>query len=245
MENGHAKFLDNSNLLFLFGIILATISGITICIFIISVALTIWQEDYINMDFCLSSSCVLSVKSGFLGSIYLVEQGLKLAAGVAAIFGVFIALRSYLVSVSAAALTGHIGYLRLFQDYITSEVERRDKLSLSNIDVFRWYNKIFPQSVNGNVQKPSQEYIQDLKSIENAIQATNDSLRSSSGQYNYNHHQTQLIPLFKAIGIEVSRAPRNDFFAAEDQLLELIDSVNMTFSVTTEPLHVIHRRYTN
>jgi hypothetical protein len=242
MENTAAKFLKNSNLLYLFGIALSSISIITLVLFFISIVFTIWLEGFYSMDFCLSSSCLMVVKEGFSGAIYLIEQGLKLLAVVTAIFGVYIALRNYLVSVSSTALTGHIGYLKLFQEYLTSEVEHKDMLSLSEINIFHWYNKIFPESVEGNVHV-SKEYLQNLCSIRTAIQKTNLSLTSAREKYDYKQHQSRLIPAFDTIGIQISRSPKNDFFAAEGQLLELVDAVNMTFSVETEPLTLMDRKY--
>jgi hypothetical protein len=242
MKNILAKLLKNLNLMGVFGFVLFFISITTLALFFVSVALTIWREGFHSMGFCLTSSCVIVVKEGFSGSIYLIEQGLKLLAGVAAIFGVYIALKNYLVSVSSTALTGHIGYLKLFQEYLTSEVEHRDTLSLSEINIFQWYNNIFPESVEGNV-RVSDEYVQNLCNIREAIQVTNKSLTSASERYDYKEHQTRLIPAFDTIGIKISRSPKNDFFAAEGQLLALVDAVNMTFSVEAEPLALIDRKY--
>lgn len=226
----------------LFRNVLILVFVLTMCTSLASVYSTLIDERYIDAKICFNSSCIEEFKRAFSGSIYIVEQGMKALGAATAIFGVYIALQRYLISVSSAALSGHISHLKLFQDYLISEVSRRNLLSIESIDVFVWYNQIFPSSSQGNIVA-SQEYKTAIENIAGVIKKTNSTLASESAKYDYKNHQTLLIAAVKKIGINLARMPKNDFFMVEHQVLNLVDAVNLTFDVDATSLRQINRQY--
>ncbi|MCK7596464.1 retron Ec48 family effector membrane protein [Microbulbifer sp. CAU 1566] len=185
-----------------------------------------------NLSFCLTSKCITLFSQIFSGPLEILENGSKVIGAYVGVCGVYIALKTYLISVRSSALSGHVSHLNLFRSHIESEIAKRSSLSTSRIDVFLWYRLMFPNSPSGDT-KTSRTYKELIIQVHNEIGNTNKTLNDAShGEaYCYKDHQSRLIIALENLGIKMERMPKNNFFEVETQVLDLIDSVNMTFSM--------------
>jgi hypothetical protein len=225
-----------------FKIALQIIAAITILLSFISACATLSLAGYVDRSLCFTADCIAEFRRGYSGVEYIVSSGLKLLGAIVAIFGVYIALKKYLISAASAALTGHTEYLQLFQRYLMTEIDRREYLNASDIDIFFWYSRIFPKSAEGDVSI-SIDYLDNIKKLADVINKTNKSMSPGPSRYDYKEHQSAFIVAAERLGIRVQRLPKNDFTDMECQLLEFIDAVNVSFAPNATKLTDIKQLY--
>lgn len=192
---------------------------------------TLEATDSRQLNFCLSSQCIRNFAFIFSGPISIIKAGVFLIGAFVSISGVYIALKNYIVSVSSSALTGYVNHLNLFRSFITDEIEVKTHITRMGVDPFSWHLAMFPQASFGDINiYPS--YNNLIETIIKEIEYTSSSITKPTSQirYDYKDHQTRIIKALSPLGISVSRMPKNNFFEAETQILDLIDSVNRTFA---------------
>lgn len=184
-----------------------------------------------------------SVIKEFEYSFTIAKATLDFLVAVATIGGIIVALLSYLNSSSAAALSNHIAHFSIFQNYVSNEVVKRDRISPTSVDHLVWYNLIFSTSRSGKTDV-SDTYINFVKDL-NALIANSNSQaeRAHEGSFRYKTHQERIKPYLKKAGIDVPFSPRNDFFEMEGQLFSLIDRVNQSFCYTDSVPILEERKY--
>lgn len=68
------------------------------------------------------------------------------------------------------------------------------------------------------------------KKINDCIKYSNSEYSSSSTpSFEYKPHQRRIIEAMAAIGIKIEFMPRNDFKAAEKEIIDLINTTNQEF----------------
>ncbi|GGY68754.1 retron Ec48 family effector membrane protein [Marinobacter zhanjiangensis] len=187
------------------------------------------QHDLGFDDLCFLSNCVTSFREKFSGTIEILGFGSSVAYIVIFASGVYIALNNYLTSVKSSALSGHIGHLTMFKDYMVDELKKYGALKSQKVNVYRWYRLAFPLSSKGDITV-SEEYKLAVRGLCHAIQITNKSINSPKGGYGYRKHQDRMIEALKPFGIEMTNLPRNNFNDVEFEIFGLIDSFNHTFT---------------
>ncbi|MEZ0535001.1 retron Ec48 family effector membrane protein, partial [Enterobacter sp. KB-221C9] len=114
--------------------------------FVISFISTGIQERFFERDFCFHNTCILNFTNGYSQSLLILQATFILLGLVASIGGIVVALLGYTNSVSVSALGNHISHFKIFQEYLSYEINKRDRLSSSSFDIFKWYNIIFNKS---------------------------------------------------------------------------------------------------
>jgi hypothetical protein len=193
-------------------------------------------------DLCFSSKCFNDFEVMYSGAILVLKFCVSLVWIYVLVSGVYIALKNYLMSVRTSALSSHVSHITMFKNYVEDEVGRIDGLRNKKINVFVWYQLAFPLSPSGDVSI-SEEYDKTINIINSAVNDTNESMTSPKGRYSYKIHQDRMIKAVKPLGISLDRLPRNDFYRVEEEIFELIDSVNQTFSKDSTVLSNLTRSY--
>lgn len=191
---------------------------------------------------CITSACINNFDNYFSGSIKILKFGISAIWIFVLISGVYIALQNYLTSVKSSALSGHISHITMFKDYIDDEIKKLDSLQSQKINIFIWYRLAFPLSSAGNVEI-SENYKYAMENIIQAVTETNNSINSPKGEFGYKIHQERIINAMKCLGIDLSFMRKNEFNEVENDLFKLIDSVNQTFSSSTNKLLELKRDY--
>lgn len=180
-------------------------------------------------DFCFKKDCIKHAKDTFDYSLYIIFGTINLLVAMATVGGIFVALLSYLHSTSATAFGNHISHLVVFHSYLASEISKNHRISPSSLDVFYWYNLIFPDARSGMLMV-STTYEVLIKNVRDEIVSSNNSASNAkSGSFRYVDHQNRMVVALSGLGIRVDRQPRVDFFEVEKQILSLIKSVNFAF----------------
>ncbi|MCC8228736.1 retron Ec48 family effector membrane protein [Enterobacter mori] len=206
--------------------------------FVISFISTGIQEGFFERDICFHNTCILNFTNGYSQSLLILQATFILLGLVASIGGIVVALLGYTNSVSVSALGNHISHFKIFQEYLSYEINKRDRLSSSSFDIFKWYNIIFNKSRSGSTSI-SQDYCNLIVKINSAISDSNTACsQAKSGSFSYVRHQNNITTLLRDFGIIHPRLPRNDYYEVEDQVFELIDNINREFcySSSIEPL---------
>lgn len=215
---------------------------IFIVIVMVSYFVTLNDRDVI---FCLKSQCVDYFVRRFNGTLLLIKGGVYILGFYLTCCGVYLALANYLVSVKSSSLSGYVSHLNLFRSYVESELEKSSGLEIRDIDIFKWYKLLFPDSLYGDIT-PSKHYSDFLEKVSNVIEVTSRPfLGHDAPKYCYKDHQGRMIGTLSEVGISIGRMPKNDFFEVESQVLEIVDSVSMTFAegVDEKRLIQLNRAY--
>lgn len=205
----------------------------------IGFALTVWwstwrQPDVSALEICFTSDCVTLFKTKFAGVVDAVTATIAVLVGVATAGGIVVALMSYKESVNANALSNHIAHLTLFRAYLEKEIAKRSRLKESSIDIHAWYFSMFPRSRSGSTAI-SASYIDGVRGISRVVSESNArASQARTGSFRFLQHQDELISALRALGINISRQPRMDFYEVEGEVFELIDSINVAFSYSSE-----------
>ncbi|MFP1792704.1 retron Ec48 family effector membrane protein [Lonsdalea quercina] len=210
---------------------------------VVSITLTGYQEKYFNRSLCFNNTCIKTALDGFSQSFLIIQATLSILVTVATVGGIFVALLSYMNSVSVSALGNHISHFKIFQEYISFEIKKRDRLSLSSFDIFKWYNTIFNKSRSG-LTLISDEYIYLIDSLNDKILISNEASENArNGSFSYVKHQKNMISILLQFGIKTSRLPRNDFYEVEDQIIDLIQNINREFCYSKKINDITKRNY--
>ncbi|MEX9771134.1 retron Ec48 family effector membrane protein [Morganella morganii] len=155
-----------------------------------------------------------------------------------------IALDTYQLNAKNTVITNHISHFGMFKDYVNAEIDKRDMLKSDKVNIFCFYNLMFPESRNGYLNT-SEAYINFMSEVRYIIEDSNECITSTSRNYNYKSHQRRLIIKFGEIGITLSNGPKNTFISLESEVFNFVDNVNSAFSnVQFDKLSTISRRYT-
>lgn len=192
---------------------------------------------------CFSNECVKRFFDAFDQSFLILAKTLELLVGLATIGGIVVALMSYLNSASATALSNHISHFTIFQNYVASEILKRNRISPSSVDTFVWYNLIFSNSRTGKTSI-SEGYCQIIVTLNEVLSFSNEQARTAAqGSFRYMPHQQRMIDALLLLGITLTHQPRNEFYEVEDQILSLISSLNKSFCYSDKVPVLSKREY--
>ncbi|WP_145963968.1 retron Ec48 family effector membrane protein [Chromobacterium phragmitis] len=196
-----------------------------------------------NSSICLTDQCYGNWIEYFKNSLSTIKLTIDIAVAVATSGGILIALQSYLSGLKNAALSNHISHFSIFNNYVNNEVSKRSRIHKTSVDIMIWYNLIFSKSRLGNMYI-SKEYIEFINSLNKEIKTSNEQASNAkSGSFRYKPHQERIKSSLAKVGFEIAYQPRNDFFDAEGELLDLISSVNNSFCFSSEVPSLLERSY--
>ncbi|HHQ6579377.1 TPA: retron Ec48 family effector membrane protein [Serratia fonticola] len=213
--------------------------GLSIVIFIS----TFSEESLYSREICFSERCLKFFFSKTEGIVSVLQATAWLLTLITTVGGVLIAIMTYKTSVKNSNLTNHISHLNMFRDYINAEIGKRQFISSEKINIYKWYGMIFPESKKGDVAI-STNYVENIKDIEKVVEKANYDISSPQISYSYNNHQRDLISKMDVLGIKISTGPKNEFILVEEQVFELIDCINITFTDVNIELSSLKRLYT-
>lgn len=183
----------------------------------------------LDLPFCMLNQCVDRFLEANDQVFIIAKATLDIGVAIATIGGIFVALLSYFNTASNNALTNHIEHLKVFGEYLSSEIAKRDRLSPALIDTLCFYGIIFKQSYMGKTTV-SDEYRFFLDDLNKIIKESNSKCVSGvPGGFSYMEHQRKVSDHMKRIGIIVYLAPRNDYFEMEKQLFSLLHRITQSF----------------
>lgn len=200
-------------------------------------SISIWictsmQENLFSLDICFTNKCVSDFGDSISTSLAVAKSTLDICVAVATIGGIFVALLSYINTANNNALTNHIEHLKVFSEYLESEIKKRDRLRSELFDSLLLYSTIFNESRHGNTAV-SKEYIEFIVQLNNIVIESNQRCTTGTpGGFSYRDHQKSIRDHLAKSGITVYLAPRNDYMMMEAQLFSLINRVNQSFCPT-------------
>lgn len=199
-----------------------------------------------ELSFCLSSSCIEYWSSVNEYPIAILSLTGSAVIGLVTISGIIIALLSYQSSVRSSAIANHLSHISLFSNYVHAETLRRTKISKSTTEALKWYNLIYSDSINGSLDISSTyaDFITRLSAQISSSSKIYSSKENKDGSiYRYKEHQQAMILLLSEVGFYLERLPRIDFNEVEDQVIDLIRTVNTSFCRSGGIPSIPARRY--
>lgn len=235
-------FRNHLDVAILTSIALATlILGLMLSLFIF--VFTFFHEKLNEKEFCLHNSCIEAWAKYNSSAFDVLGITGGLITGLVTIGGILVAIASYQNSVKTSDLTNHLSHMTIFINYVNSEVDKRSRLAKQEIDTLKWYNQIYMHAEVGKFDI-SDNYRDFMQSVESQILESNRLyLSSGPDTYLYKNHQTKVLEKMKAIGITMHRLPRLDFHEAEEQVLDLISTINRSFCRNAELISFTNRAY--
>lgn len=208
---------------------------------IISV-ITIYSENLYQKGICFTDKCVTNFFAHFNGVSIILQSVAWLITLITTIGGISIALMTYKSGVKNSNLTNHISHLNMFRDYVNAEISKRKFISPDKVNIYKWYSLIFPYSKKGDVSV-SMKYKGKIEGIIKVIVEANEKIKDPAGKYVYTHHQVSMLDAVGLLGIKISTGPKNEFVLIEEQIFELIDCINLTFTEINIELSGVKRAY--
>lgn len=197
-----------------------------------SAALTVisgFADGYFGERICLNAKCVANFMNFLAPGYQIMSATVGLLVAISTIGGIFVALSSYLSSSSASAFGNHIAHLNIFQSYLSSEVAKRSRISPVSVDIYFWYQIIFPDAATGRITV-ADSYKEAVGAVAAEVNRSNDMFsKAASGDFRYKDHQARMIDALARLGVKVEFQPRIDFYEAESQILSLVRAVNFAF----------------
>ena len=227
---------------YLVGIVLAVIVAGSI-FFVISFNATGESSGLFQQRICFENSCLERFYKTFKYTLQIPVITGSAVALLITFGGVLIALQSYLATKRASALSNHLSHISIFTNYLYTEIDKRDLLSRGSFDVLQWYNLIYKNSRNGDLSI-SREYKEAIRAINSVILHSNSLVsKVKPGEFRYKPHQESMINALSALGIKLTFTPRLAFYDIEGQIFDIIDIVNKSFCLPSEPLEIKDRTY--
>lgn len=185
-----------------------------------------------DRSWCFESTCVERATKAYGLTISLLVALFQVAAGYAAVLGIIVSAKTYVVGHAGSKLHAHMSNLNSFRDYVEKQLQSHDRITSSSLDVYLWYALMFPNSANGDVGV-GVDYKSKLTGIAKEIARSNLAFANNkTSGFSHKMHQDVMIPILSSIGFRVRVIPRLEYFSAEDEILKLISRVNEVFDPT-------------
>ncbi|WP_157774515.1 retron Ec48 family effector membrane protein [Aeromonas sp. CU5] len=218
------------------------IAGVVTVCFLFSLAAIIVNDLYYK-SFCFSSECYAFAFKKIEPATQILLAGGWFLTLFGTLGGALIALTSYLTSIKHNAFNNHLSHIRLFSDFVNTELTKHSGISKNKIDVFHWYNSIFPDSSNGNMEV-SKDYYKNIDYIALEVLTSNNTIIEKANIYIMDH-QKRVLPKIEAVfGTQIDVLPKNDYIKVESEIFMFIDKVNKTFTNSSVSLSSQKRLYT-
>lgn len=225
------------------GILIAFILLLGNAIAITTLYKTSIQEEYFSRPLCFQNQCIKEYIECTDQFFTISKATFELGVAIATIGGIFVALLSYFNTASNAALTNHIEHLKVFSEYLDSEIKKRSRLSSDLFDTLLLYATIFHQSRSGKTTV-SDDYKNLILDLNKIIEESNErSIKGTPGGFSYRDHQRKIRDLLYKVGITVYIAPRNDYLEMEEQLFSLIHRISQSFCTPNTIREIAKRNY--
>ena len=219
--------------IFFFGVLFSALSAVAVML----------ADEITSHKLCLKNECLANLATLYSAPIAILKFFIDLLMFSATIGGIFIALMNYLSSVNTSRFTNHISHLTLFQSFFIEEVRKRERLSLSSFDTHKIYSMIFPGSRDG-VLIPGLPYSEFISKLNSAIDESNEKFRKGSiPPFNYQQHQSKMIECLNGIGFSLQYMPKIDFYEIENQIIDLLETINKSFLGDRDKLTITKRIY--
>lgn len=225
-----------------FLLIIFIVAGLVLFLFLCS-ASTIVYQDLRHKDLCFSSECYTFAFKKIEPATQILLAGGWFLTLFGTLGGALIALTSYLTGIKHNAFNNHLSHIRLFSDFVNAELMKHSGISKNKIDVFHWYDLIFPNSSDGNMSI-SQDYHNQINDIKQEIVTSNNIVAEKANIYMVDHQKRMLPKLEGVFGIKFDILPKNDYIRIEEEIFIFIDKVNKTFTKNPISLSGQKRLYT-
>jgi hypothetical protein len=98
---------------------------------------------------CLEKDCILRFFEYIEAASISFSATLTITATIITVIGAYFAILNYISTAKTNAISNHLANLRTFNDFLNQEIENGSRLNKGSIDIFKWYNLIFPSSKYG------------------------------------------------------------------------------------------------
>lgn len=187
------------------------------------------DADASQRNFCLTKECINNFLKFTELSIQSFKATISLTITAFTVLGIYFAVLNYIATAKTNAISNHLLNLNTFKDFVNDEISKRNRINKESVDIFKWYNLIFPDSKNG-LLTTGNKYENLLKSIDRCILRSNQECsKSDTPSFEYKPHQIRMREALSAIGIKIELMPRNDFKESEKEIHELINTTNKEF----------------
>jgi hypothetical protein len=193
--------------------------------------------------FCYDLSCFFYFISTFKGYQKIIEFYLSFIVSIVTVLSLIVATCHYVSTNKSSNAMLHLESISTFSSYLEKIFHSYKILNFNNVDSLKWYNEIFPKSFEGD-RIISDDYIDKIDAINKIINDSNQfSSDSPYARFNHQEHQKNMIRALKDIGINMSSAPRGQFFESEELVLGLVSRVNKEFCGNKIGLKISKREY--
>lgn len=204
----------------------------------------IFSGDF-SWGFCLTNECLNVVGLKYSMLLNLLKEITIFMGTLAAGIGVLVAWKTYDLSLQNSIMANHSANLKNFIDFSKIYISRNPNLDLDKIDLYKFYNVVFPNSRQGHFSK-FDNYYDKLEKAKELVEYSNSSYNNANEtdlRFPYKNHQKRFIELFIEMGIDVDYRQRRDFEKIEKCIYLFVDSITQNFTAKKISLSEINKDY--
>lgn len=204
--------------------------GIVFFLFILLLIILSISEKPYQQQLCFTNKCFYNFYNTYSFAVNFFISSLGVCTVIIGIFNFFKAVETYQNSVKNGNISNNIITMNAFKEYVEKIIDDSLYLSTRKVDILKWYSMVFKNSKESNFSM-SWKYGEFLRNINDLVAKTNKEYkkRNYKQRYNYKSHQAQMKKYLLIIGIEMEHSPRLAFYEIEDEVRDMINSVNNVF----------------
>lgn len=228
--------------------LLKYIVGVSSALFLIfsliSLFETIQNEKLYERDICFDSQCLKFFAEKTSGIVMYFQAFGWLITTFVTVFGVMIALMTYNAGVKNNNNSNYTSHLTMVREFASAELTKRSSIYPEKVNFFRWYRVMFPEAQGGDISV-SRDYLEIISRIKCVIEEANAHITEENKDYKYKTHQRKMMAVLDEIGISISNGPKNIFIEVESQILDYIDTINLSFCHSSSVIELsrVKRKY--
>ncbi len=197
-------------------------------------------------SFCIKKICVDYFMEQQKYTVILVMNTLSLIAFIVTAIGVYVAMHTYISTVSANISNANNNHFQNFKTFVEKELETKN--SIKEINIFILYNEIFGRDKRElELVKTSETYKNWILDLIKIVENANDNYENrhiNKNSYTYKKHQTIIIEHFEKLQIQLVRSTRTGFYQLEEEIFSFIASLNHEFCfLTDDKYRITNRKY--
>lgn len=175
-----------------------------------------------DLYFCFQPGCFEFAYRKYMEAVQIVISTGVVVAYLAALGGSYLAMKTYLDSVSRDADNRHLTNFKLFKSGVVGFDVPGFDLSTLNVNAFYYF--IFPRSKEGRCTV-SADYLSFISSVIEKVQLSNSTYGSGTA-WDKSEHCRFMIALFGKIGLEIEEPSDDLILMLEPRVFAFLDLVS-------------------
>lgn len=196
-----------------------------------SLSYEIYFSNKLSLSPCFTEDCLAFLSQEYPTKLDFLEVWLKLALSGFALFGIYIAYQQLRNDIESNKFNNEIRSNEFFHNMLTSYLNDSSNLKLDQVQLSFLYRSL---NANKDSEKFENIYLNLRKYL---IKTSNKAKANGKGTVKlvFIDHRKRVINYAKKIGVNLPATNKSDFYFIEEDFLNLLDYIALTFIKSNLP----------